>query len=98
MLSGVLMELKRMNINSLPRLLTDPRTGMDAVEYLPLGGEMPRTLDRRMIIGAFISDVVRGGRENAVTHRNVGFFEAIPSNVATAHHYEVLRDLLFPHE
>lgn len=78
----------------LPRLLHDPETGFTALEFLPLKGNDPRTIDRRMIIGATLTDI--RDPAGAIIHERVGALDTIGVMLPTAHSYYVLRDLLYP--
>ena len=78
----------------LPRLLRDPGTGEEVIEFRQFDGKMPNSLDRRVVVGAFRADIMGG--DNTVCQKNVGVLRLVNGMFPTDHSYYELRDLLWP--
>jgi len=77
----------------LPRILEDPSTGIQVLEFVSMGGKR-HTADRRTIFGCLEADLRTENGE--ITNTDVGCVNTVDKVYFTEHSYEDLCAVLYP--
>ena len=78
----------------LPRLWKDPDTGQTMVEFRIMEGHARYCLEKCVVVGGFETDILNDKNELVAKDRFV--LRTLTQAISTAHHYETMRNLLWP--